>query len=166
MMVDGAHLGMNAQQALEAVLGGKQSTEAEEAPMDDAAFAAYIRAEPQGEPADYAEAARHAAHYLLRYLEAHPDQQYWPLSNQYDWDGIRANKVDFSDEAARQPYLLHEGVWDHVETAYPALRTVGLTGFMAGWAFNAARKVRGWSPLQWGHGLPAVETTSMESTIC
>jgi hypothetical protein len=137
-MTDGAHLGVGAPRALETIVGGKESP-SEDEQMSLAQFAEWIRSCPDSVN-DYNDTARLAAKYLLAYLEAHPDQQEWPLENQYDWDRMQADDV-VPEPAKWDRYQTQQGIWDLAVAQYPILRELGLTGFMAGWAFNAARSI-------------------------
>lgn len=119
MLADGAHLNVSARRALDTILGGKESPKEDER-MSQAEFAEWIRSTPTEEEDvdenldfDYGEAARLIAKLYLRALE---------------------------EAVASQDS--HE-VWQVVQERWPkaAKRAEGGTGFMHGWAFNAARHV-------------------------
>lgn len=113
MLADGAHLNVSAKRALDTILGGKESPEENER-MSGAEFAEWIRSTPtEASGTDYGGAARLIAKLYLMALEDGCDAQ-------DPWD-----------------------VWDVVEERWPqvAERAAGGTGFMHGWAFNAARHV-------------------------
>ena len=120
MLADGAHLKVSADRALETVLGGKESP-AEDERMSALEFAVWIRTAPleSDEARDYGEAARCYAKLYLMAFEA-----------------------DCKGEA--------RDVWREAETRWPDLakRCEGGTGFMHGWAFNAARNVLHMPPVQ------------------
>ena len=118
-MMDGAHLGVTAEWALATILGGEPSP-AEDERMTDGEFAEWVRSAPEDfKDADYSEASRRLARYFLLVLE----------------DGFEG------------------GTWEAWETAKERWPDVinedcDFTGFMCGWAFNAARKVFGMPPAQ------------------
>ena len=146
-MADGAYLGVDAERALGTILGGKESP-AKEEQMDDTTFAVWLRSAPEN-PASYGETARLAGRYLLEYLERHPERQNDPLDDKHDFDRMRADGVlerSKIDSAVWKNYLLQTGIWDDAKQEFPQLESLDLTGFMVGWAFNAARKVLALSP--------------------
>lgn len=118
MSTDGAHLGVNAERALDTILGGKPSP-AEDEQMDAETFRTWIKTADRED--SYGETARLCARYLLEYLTAHPEDVTLPLDQ---W----------------LPYRTSEGVWDKAMAENPRLKEMDLTGFMVGWAFNAARR--------------------------
>jgi len=118
-MADGAHLGVSAERALATILGGEPSPTKDEC-MSDEEFAEWIRSAPEklGD-FDYSEASRWLARYYLLALE----------------DGCKAK--DAWD------------VWDVIKAKLPkvAKEEAGeMTGFMHGWAHNAARKILAMPP--------------------
>ena len=117
MQADGAYLSVSAKRAIETILGGKLSPTDEEQ-MTDEEFAAWIRsADSSFNDADYGEAARRLARYFLLLME---DEQ--PADMYALWDAF---KIRWPDESAQAG---------------------GMSGFMVGWAFNAARKVLSMPP--------------------
>jgi len=141
MSADGAHLGVSAERALKTILGGEpEPTEDEQ--MDADTFRQWIKTADRAD--DYGECARLCARYLLEYLTAHPDDMQLPLDATYDWNRLRAEKGDSFTANAQilAKYRLSDGVWDRAAVAMPDLEELGheLTGFQAGWAFNAARR--------------------------
>ena len=145
---DGAHLNYTADQALTGELGGAQPTQEER--MTDEQFAEWIRSTPDTEDG-YEGAARLAARYMLEWLTRHPLEQWRPLEDELDWKKLKATgreeEIILNDwRAHRTEYVAVEGVWDRIKEDEPRLADLGLTGFMAGWAWNAARKVLGLGP--------------------
>jgi hypothetical protein len=138
MSADGAHLGVSAERALKTILGGEpEPTEDEQ--MDADTFRQWIRTADRSD--DYGECARLCARYLLEYLTAHPEDMQLPLDATHDWARLRAEMGDqFPEPEVLAKYQLSEGVWDRAVLAFPQLHDLGLTGFQAGWAFNAARR--------------------------
>ena len=137
MSADGAHLGVSAERALETILGGKPSPSDDEQ-MDAETFRNWIKTADRED--SYGECARLCARYLLEYLTEHPEDVQLPLEATYDWDRAKAElgRWPESDEKAR--YRTADGLWDRASAAEPRLKHMGLTGFMVGWAFNAARR--------------------------
>lgn len=117
MSADGAHLGVSAERALKTILGGEPEPTKDEQ-MDADTFRQWLLSADRADT--YEESARLCARYLLEYLTAHPEDMQLPLN----------------------ATLLSEGVWDRAAVAMPDLEELGheLTGFQAGWAFNAARR--------------------------
>jgi len=138
MSADGAHIGVDAERALRTILGGEPSP-GEDEQMDAETFRAWIKTADRQD--SYGETARLAARYLLEYLTAHPEDMRLPLEDTYDWDRARA-ELGRSPESIEEMlrYRSTEGVWDRAAAEYPQLKQLDLTGFMAGWAFNAARR--------------------------
>lgn len=120
MSQDGAHLGVAAGKALEAVLGGKQPTDEERLSQQE--FAEWIRSTPfdlkdiEGEN-PYTEASRWLA---LRYLTILED----------------APAID-----ADTAYQVFKTKWPD-----DAKEAGDMTGFMHGWAWNAARHTLKYNP--------------------
>jgi hypothetical protein len=143
---DGAHLNYTAHEGLSAVLGDadEQST----APhMSDDDFARYIRECPEDAADSYDGSARLAARYMLQWLETHPLEAWRPLEDEIDWKKFEAAGSPWDDfETRRSEFVAIEGAWDRICEEAPALRELGMTGFMAGWAWNAARKVLNLGP--------------------
>lgn len=143
---DGAHLNYTADAGLKAVLGDSEEQASAER-MTDEQFAAYIRECPDDAATSYEGGARLAARYMLVWLEAHPSEQWRPLEDEIDWKKFEADSVTMEDwETKRSQYIAVEGAYDRIAEEYPAIHDIGLTGFMAGWAWNAARKVLNLAP--------------------
>lgn len=140
MSADGAHLGVSAERALKTILGGEPAP-TEDEQMDADTFREWIKTADRHDT--YEEGARLCARYLLEYLIAHPEDMQRPLDATYDWNRLRAEHGDTFVAAEVLPkYRLSEGLFDLAATANPDLKamTPDLTGFMVGWAFNAARR--------------------------
>jgi hypothetical protein len=120
MSVDGAHMGVSADRALETILGGKPSPSADEQ-MDAETFRKWILSADNAD--SYGEAARLGAKYVLEFLTDHPE---------YD----RAHNT-------------HE-IFDATVEAHPEFKPVldEFTGFMVGWSVNAARRCLELPPLK------------------
>jgi hypothetical protein len=157
MSADGAHLGVSAARALDTILGGKPSPSADEQ-MDAETFRIWIKTADRED--SYGEAARLCARYLLEYLTAHPEDSTLPLDPTYNWDRARAElgrSPDSIEEMNR--YRTGEGLWDRAAAVTPQLRQMDLTGFMVGWAFNAARRCLELPPA----ANPAILTVAVEA---
>lgn len=138
MSTDGAHLGVNAERALDTILGGKPSP-AEDEQMDAETFRTWIKTADRED--SYGETARLCARYLLEYLTAHPEDVTLPLDDAYDYARMRAEHGNDTPPLDQWlPYRTSEGVWDKAAAENPRLTEMDLTGFMVGWAFNAARR--------------------------
>jgi hypothetical protein len=119
---DGAHFGVTAGRALATILGGK-SHPTEEDCMTREEFAAWIYSAPLSLELDakaedsYTEASRRLAKRYLTILEQAP-----AISRNIAWEVFETKWPDDVDEAG------------------------GMTGFMHGWAWNAARHSVGYGP--------------------
>lgn len=157
-MSDGAHLGVSASRALRTILGGEPS------PTEDEGFTpAQMRAwleEPHREivypdgplgvqrtpeqevagAAGYEESARQAAKAMLAYLDAHPEHRELPLDDEIDLDRWRVRNYK------GKPRVIRKGVYTLMKADGVSLEKLGLSGFQAGWAFNAARYALGEPP--------------------
>ena len=144
-MSDGAHLGVGAERALETVLGGKEQPRDDER-MSDEEFAAWIRSADKTN--EYGETARYAARLIVEFLEAHPEHLTTPgeAEGAFQVDGREATREEVMSGAAKF-VRLRDGLYEVMETEGVYLGDLDLTGFMWGWAFNAARKVLGLGPV-------------------
>jgi hypothetical protein len=144
MGADGAHLGVSAGRALSTILGGEPSPSPDEQ-MDADTFRAWIKSAPdtisEGGEEGYSETARLCARYLLEYLETHPEDTRLPLDATYDWERARA-ELGRAPESVEEMerYRTGDSLWDRASQADLRLKDMDLTGFMVGWAFNAARR--------------------------
>lgn len=112
MSDDGANLNIKCDAAMKAVLGGDEPET-----LSDAEFASMIRGATVQQSGGYEGCANRAARLVLEHLEAHPDAI--ALSGDDLYAAVKG-------EATREDL-------DHVLSE--------LTGFMWGWAVNAARHV-------------------------
>lgn len=139
MTDDGAHIGVGAERALKTILGGEgQPTEAERRTPQQ--MAEYLLAPSSGEM-DYDEAARVAGGIVLRYLQRHPEDAELEPYDDYTWpDGFDGPSV-----------ISAHGIKGQMERKEPkaraALSDLGLTGFLFGWACNAAKYALGLPPV-------------------
>lgn len=121
MLADGAHLNVSAERAIDTILGGKESP-GEDEQMSKEEFAEWIRAAPMNfdDEFEYGEASRRLAKLYLTVLE----------------DGCDAEEG-------------HD-VWFIIKERWPerAEATGDMSGFMHGWAFNAARNILALPPRQ------------------
>ena len=138
MTADGAHLGVSAERAIETILGGKPSPSADEQ-MDADTFRTWIKTCPDN-VTGYGETARLAARYMLDYLTAHPEDMQLPLDREIDWERLQAEHGDAYPEGWYDTYQKTPGLYDRMKVAGWPIDDLDLTGFMAGWAFNAARR--------------------------
>ena len=146
-MSDGAHLGISARRALGTILGGSlQPAEKERKSKEE--FASWIRSAPEsiddinGEDG-YSEASRWLARKYLLVMEG------WfanPMYQRRSW--------------SPQPLSMSDAAWVDFKVKWPndAEEAGLMTGFMHGWAFNAARHVLDIPPV----GNPALLTLLWE----
>lgn len=124
---DGAHLGIGAERALRSVLGGEPSPTEDER-MDQAAFEQYLLSAPE-QPESYDDAARLAAKWMLEHLRAFPDDAALSVEGKYA----------FADDTGESMVEIEPSLYDKVKATHPRISELELTGFMVGWAANAAR---------------------------
>lgn len=153
-MSDGAHMGVRAERTLQTILGDAEQPTEEEKQTPEQMYAWLKSAADasefeQGEATaeSYDEACRVTARAVLEHLEKHPEHMY------HRPDGITESRHDQppEDEIADDPregwMQLSEDFW--MRYTSPSLYDLmkdqgakipeGLTGFMWGWACNAAR---------------------------
>jgi hypothetical protein len=128
MTEDGAHLGYGPEAAMRGAIGGERPKKLMTA-MEMRELIEQAR-----EPAtDYNGSGLLAAKYVLGYLERHPEDSEAPADSEreYDaaWKVIGTKVVGLTDLIERK----------EPETA-AAIDAVGLSGFLWGWAVNAARR--------------------------
>ncbi len=135
MSDDGADMGVSADRALKTVLGGgAQPTEDEK--MDPIAFEKWIMSHTS-DPQTYGGTAAYMAKLILDHLRAHPDDARIPTEAEYEDHRLPNGERDWSKFIKKDTRNLSD-----VMDEYPAWREAiqGATGFMWGWAVNAARR--------------------------
>lgn len=134
MSDDGADLGVSAERALGTVLGGKPSPEKDEQ-MDPVQFEAWIMSHTS-DLHSYEGTAAYAAKLILDHFRAHPEDTSIPTEPKYLMD----KKPDGTDDwdTWRQDKSVRN--LTDVMFEYPEFKALDLTGFMWGWAVNAARR--------------------------
>lgn len=174
MTNDGTSMGINAERALETILGGKESPDEDEQQSRDqvrqrigqAPRLAEIHRQVEnrfdgGEQVDvevlyyqgkelnlgYGECADVAARAVLDFIETHPEHESAPMDNEYDRDALR--KVERVED---MPPPTRIGMYDVMKQNGYDLGLLGLTGFMWGFAYNTAR----WLRFEEGEGNPAI----------
>jgi hypothetical protein len=143
MSDDGADLNMPAEGAMRAALGGPQPER-----LSDDEFARRIRTAVRPEPADsdsYDAAATYAARLVLEFLEQHPEHRDTPIEaeGEFQVDGRRVEATDLSPDQKWEYVKVRDGLYDVMKAAAVPLDELDLTGFMWGWAANAARNILG-----------------------
>ena len=142
MSSDGAHLGVGAARALDTILGGgEHPTEADMRNPDE--MRAYLLAAtgpPFAEGMDgYDACARYAGKLFLEAFLGDPSMANAPIDTRYDWDA----DPDRGSQGMKDEYVLARGVGELLTERMPEVRQqlsdLGLSGFMWGWAVNAAR---------------------------
>ncbi len=136
MSDDGADLGFGAEAGMKAVMGGEQPKKG----MSPAEMRAYL--EKAHDPSSYDGCANVCARIVLGVLERHPEAQSLPADRDVEWP----KKADGSMDWDAPPIVLREGVYEFIQRVEPETYATHkaavfseLTGFMWGWAVNAAR---------------------------
>jgi hypothetical protein len=139
-MSDGASLGIGPERALKTILGGEPEPTVDER-QDDESSELKIRRAPLSEPDSYEACGLACARIVLEYLEHNPSDIGVPIESLYDRERWKADGMP----SELKPYLLASGLYDRIKEHDPErgqqLVDLGLTGFLWGWGFNAARKV-------------------------
>lgn len=138
MSDDGAHLGYGMEAALKGALGG------EEPPTRLTVQDLRERIEAASDTPDGYDACGNAcAKVLLHFMLRHPEAANLPASADYEWPKSADGETDWT----ATPTVVQEGVYDYLKRIEPETyhrhreHIFGeLTGFMAGWAVNAARR--------------------------
>lgn len=137
MSQDGADLGVDAGTALSAVFGGDQPSEKSHRSPDQ--MRAYLM--EQTGPSDYGGTAAYVGKLIFEALLEDPHRATYPMNTEYDWDAIHATP-DYDVETMRA-HTITKSLDDHLREEKPELMAeidaLGITGFMWGWAVNAAR---------------------------
>jgi hypothetical protein len=140
-MNDGAHQGVSAGRAIRTILGGEpEPTEVER--MSPAQMLDWLRScppfdrnNPEVDDDTYSECARYAAKLVLDWLLADPRRAQSPVETVYDWNGDPEHGVGGMNPA----HVIERGWYDRMKADGIDLASLGLSGFMWGWACNAAR---------------------------
>lgn len=136
-MTDGAHLGITAGAALRAIFG---SDEPLDEPMTAGEMRAWIEAASLPLPDDrdegYTEASRYAAKLILHWLLADPSRASTPVEADYDWDA----DPDRGTQGMKPEHTRAVGWYQQMKDDGIPINELDLTGFMWGWAANAARR--------------------------
>lgn len=148
-MSDGAHAGVGAARALDTILGNEpQPSETGEKTMSPVEMRAHIEAAPAPDSAefDYDGAARFLAKHVLAYFLAHPEHAQLPASAKYEFVESRERPDGEGWKECGTDYwgrTVGIDLWQNCvkpslsESDYEAVSD--FTGFMWGWAVNAAR---------------------------
>ena len=128
MSDDGVAEGLTAEEALGVVLGGEPAPD--EKVRSTMEMAERIRATTG--PSDYSGTAEWCAHLILDWLEADPTRAQGPTENVY--------RVEDGKTIYAAPYA-EVGWYDRMKADGIDLASLDLTGFMWGWAVNAARAI-------------------------
>jgi len=136
---DGAHLGVSAERALETILGDKESPTAEEAMTTTQMRDWLLSAPPVTDPAamaNYDECARCVAGEILRWALANPQRYaHTPSETEITWPEKPEGGKDYNN-----PTYGRRGLYDVLKDEGIDLSVLEITGFMWGWAYNAARR--------------------------
>lgn len=145
-MTDGAHLNISADDAMGTIVGGKEQPE----PMTNAEFEDMIRSAPimsaEDSEFDYGNCSNACARIVLEAYEDYPQLQDLPEKHELLRDAT--GDIDWNN-----PIRLNITLYDvlkqlHDENSNEYRFVLSeLTGFMWGWAVNAARKIRGLDPV-------------------
>jgi len=137
-MTDGAHLNIGAEKAVETILGGEDEPEH----LTDEQFEQMIRTAPIKPDLGYDEGSNACARIVLEAYEKYPQLQ--DLPEEHIYLKFANGKTDLDNF-----YSINTTLYDVLRKLYDddsyEYRWVfsELTGFMWGWAVNAARKVLG-----------------------
>ncbi len=134
MSSDGASMGVNADRALETILGGEEQP-AKEEQKTPAAMEAEIRA--QGfENLSYGTCATATARLILEAYDKYPQLKALPSEQEY----LRDATGKMLWPAVHLTVSIYDVLKElHAEDPQKLEILTGLTGFMWGWAFNAVR---------------------------
>lgn len=132
---DGAHEGVGAQRALETILGASPAPDPDEGESAPAMFQRLVTMERPAE-FDYSSCADWAASQILKWLLADPSRALLPVENVYK--RYRDGRLAYNEEGGL--IRLQDGWYDVMKKDGFDLSDLGLTGFMWGWAANAARR--------------------------
>jgi hypothetical protein len=143
---DGADMGITAERALKTVLGGEESPTKEEG-MTPAEMRDNLLSVGEN-PESYDDGARKAGKIILQYLILHPEDCELTAESEYIYP---EGSFESMESMLRDRVLVRLGIDDAMKEKEPALREqmsgMGLTGFMYGWAVNAAKYSLGLPPV-------------------
>lgn len=141
-MSDGAHQGVMAERALGTILGGEEPPADDEGmtkqQMRDAIAAVDVTAMPQ----TYDEACMLTARLVLDFITGDlATRRLIPAETVYDTECAAYKHWMSTGESPEDPSAIvkERGLYDVMKDAGIDLSALGLTGFMWGWAVNAAR---------------------------
>jgi hypothetical protein len=153
---DGAHIGVSAGRALKTILGGDEPPTQEEQETREA-MEQRIRARPlpgdgpgpwagvgdhgTDEPGDaYSAAAESLAHVYLVLADERPAL----LTEQRFYDGTEMDDPWWRENMAGKPRDPSDAIYEAMKARWPNADDWfgGLSGFQAGWAFNAVRRIK------------------------
>lgn len=139
-MSDGAAFGLGADQAMRAVLGGDQPAEEDLMSVGEMREKILTARPPEGPSAasgwTYDDAANYAARLVLEYLLADPRRASIPTENEYE-HGADGRLVSNGSGGLN---LVTAGLYETMKGDGVPIDDLGLSGFMWGWAVNAARR--------------------------
>lgn len=128
MSSDGAHLGYGPEESMKALVGGEQPTEQ----MTAEEMRNNILATTEADANTYDGCGLYAAKLILLWLLADPSRAQGPPENIYEKD---------ADGKMKWPAVVTERGWyDRMKADGIKINELDLTGFMWGWAVNAARR--------------------------
>lgn len=128
---DGAHAGLTAEDAASVILRGDQEVEKQH--MDPEQMRQWIMACTKDDATDYDGTARYAAKLILVFLLEDPIRARIPIEPVYAKNGPNGT-IDWSNIIVEIPDL-----YEVMQESGIPIDDLGLTGFMWGWATNAAR---------------------------
>lgn len=138
-MGDGSNLGIDAERALDTILGGKEQPTTEERQTKEQVRERIAKAYADcdsGEWPGYGEAADITAGAVLAFLEAHPEAKEWPIEQEYERDPETGRYKDPMTPIGPNLFRMVRD-WNSRAAAEEIMG--GITGFQWGWAANTAR---------------------------
>lgn len=118
---------------MKAVIAGEQP---EKPPMTAGEMKDWILSCEPSEAFDYDNTARYTAKLIMEWLMADPQRAQFPVENVYEYDA--EGRLVFNDKGGLN--LVQKGWYDRMKDDGIPLDQLGLSGFMWGWAANAARR--------------------------
>ena len=138
-MADGAHLGVGAQRALDTILGGEDEPTNEEMESVES-MRGRLLGMTREDATDYGSTADYAASLILQFiLEDVARRMAIPTETEYDWQA----DPDHGSQGMKPEFLKALGLYEVMKQAgepWSEIGDLGLSGFMWGWAVNAARR--------------------------